>query len=168
MSDAAVRALPRARQQLLGVGAAITVLGAIVLWRTFSIRQPNGYTVVGPRVVPMTVAGGLIVLGLAFVIHVALGRETELEAQLATERATGSALTPALLIGLLVTYSALLRPVGYVVATVVFLPIAAWLLASRKPVRDIVVGLVMSVGVYLVFRRVLGIQLPAGVLGDLL
>jgi hypothetical protein len=135
------RALLRARQQLLGVGAAVTALGLFSLWRSFSIRQPKGYTVV-------------------------LGRETWLEEQVAAGRATASARTPAFLVAALVTYSASLRPVGYVVATAIFLPVAAFLLGSRKPIRDIAVGLVMSVAVFLVFHRILGIHLPSGLLGD--
>lgn len=168
MSAAPDRALLRARQQLLGVGAAVAALGLFALWRSFSIRQPKGYTVVGPRVVPWTVAGGLIVLGVAFVVHVALGRETWLEEQVAAGRATATARTPALLVATLIAYATLLRPVGYVVTTAVFLPLAAFLLGSRKPLRDLTVGIVMSVAVFVVFHRLLGIHLPSGVLGETL
>jgi putative tricarboxylic transport membrane protein len=58
--------------------------------------------------------------------------------------------------------------VGYVIATAVFFVVAARLLSTRRVrdviVRDLVVAVALSLGIYLAFTRLLGISLPAGVL----
>ena len=48
--------------------------------------------------------------------------------------------TPALLIALLVGYVLLLAALGYALATTIFFWLAAWLLGSDRPGRDVVVG----------------------------
>jgi putative tricarboxylic transport membrane protein len=54
---------------------------------------------------------------------------------------------------------------GYVVATGLFLPAAAWTLGSRSWLRDLVIGFVLAIGIYIGFTQFLGVRLPAGVLG---
>jgi putative tricarboxylic transport membrane protein len=54
---------------------------------------------------------------------------------------------------------------GYVVATALFLPVTAWILGSRSPIRDLVVGVGLAVAVYIGFTEFLGVRLPAGILG---
>jgi putative tricarboxylic transport membrane protein len=78
--------------------------------------------------------------------------------------------TPLLLVAALVAYALVLKytVVGYVIATGVFFVVAARLLSTRgirdAIVRDLVVAMVLSLGIYLAFTRLLGISLPAGVL----
>ncbi|WP_162906964.1 tripartite tricarboxylate transporter TctB family protein [Allorhizocola rhizosphaerae] len=75
--------------------------------------------------------------------------------------------TPLLLLGVLVAYAVVLKytVVGYVLATFVFFVVAARLM-STKPhwIRDLSVAIGLSLGIYLVFTKLLGISLPAGVL----
>ena len=78
--------------------------------------------------------------------------------------------TPMLLLGALVVYAFVLKytVVGYVLSTFVFFLGAARLM-SVKPfreviVRDLSVAIGLSLGIYLVFTKLLGISLPAGVL----
>jgi putative tricarboxylic transport membrane protein len=54
---------------------------------------------------------------------------------------------------------------GYVVATSLFLPIAARVLGSEHLVRDLVVGIGLAIVVYIGFTQFLGVRLPAGILG---
>ena len=75
-----------------------------------------------------------------------------------------------MLLLLLVAYAFVLKytAVGYVLATVAFYVGAAQLLSTRPIrqviVRDAIVGVVLSLTIYLSFTKLLGIVLPAGVL----
>ena len=60
-------------------------------------------------------------------------------------------------------YAFVVGPVGYVPATAVFFVVAARTMGSRQLPRDIVVGIGLTLLVYLSFTRALGVFLPQGV-----
>ena len=62
-------------------------------------------------------------------------------------------------------YIALLAPVGYLLATAVFIPVEARLLGSRSWRRDLIAGLVITAAIHAVLGLLLGFRLPAGVFG---
>ena len=62
-------------------------------------------------------------------------------------------------------YIALLAPVGYLLATTVFIPVEARLLGSRSWRRDLIAGLVITAAIHAVLGLLLGFRLPAGVFG---
>ena len=70
--------------------------------------------------------------------------------------------TPALLMGLLAGYALLLEALGYALATTIFLWLAAWLLGSERPGRDLAVGVVLGVAASYAFSHWLNVQLPTG------
>ena len=69
----------------------------------------------------------------------------------------------AALVATLVAYAFVVGPVGYVPATAVFFVVAARTMGSRQLPRDIVVGIGLTLLVYLSFTRALGVFLPQGV-----
>jgi putative tricarboxylic transport membrane protein len=82
-------------------------------------------------------------------------------------------LVPAVLVIALLGYATVLEAAGFVVASAAFFVVSAHLLSRpRRPAREIVrttvrnliVGITLSVSVYLLFTRLLDINLPAGVL----
>ncbi len=70
--------------------------------------------------------------------------------------------TPALLLALLVGYALLLTALGYGLATTIFFWLAAWLLGSEKPGRDLVIGVVIGVVTSYAFSHWLNVELPTG------
>jgi len=58
------------------------------------------------------------------------------------------------------------RPLGFILAAALFVVAGAWVLGSRAPVRDLIVGVLVSVGTFALFTRVLGLELPAGLLAE--
>lgn len=54
------------------------------------------------------------------------------------------------------------RPLGFILTTTLFLMAGAWVLGSRSPVRDLLAGVLVGVGTYALFTRLLGLELPAG------
>lgn len=61
-------------------------------------------------------------------------------------------------------YLAALPAGGFVVASTVLFASVAVAFGSRKTVRDVAIGLVLSVAVFVVFTRGLGLPLPGGIL----
>ena len=57
-----------------------------------------------------------------------------------------------------------LDPIGFVPASALFFVAVAWILGSRRIVRDAVTGVLLALAVYLSFTRLLEIGLPSGVL----
>ncbi|MDO8391773.1 MAG: tripartite tricarboxylate transporter TctB family protein [Actinomycetota bacterium] len=159
---------PLARRLLIGVGVVVTLMGAGILSKVGDIRLPKGYTVIGPRAMPTVVGVALVGLGIAFTIQSVLRRDAALLSSVTAEHADGRRGVVLSLVVALVLYTRLLVPVGYVVTTIVFLPVAARILGSRSPLRDVTVGACIAVAAYECFTRLLDIRLPAGVLGDLL
>jgi putative tricarboxylic transport membrane protein len=158
----------RARPWLCAAGAAVTLFGAFALWKAFEIEQPTAYRPMGPRVFPVLISVALIVLGVLFVVETLRGADPEVEQHVATELRTADHFQVVLVVGLLVAYTLAFDRLGYVVATTVFLPAAARILGSRQVLRDVVVGVAVAIAAFVVFTKLLSIDLPTGVMGDVL
>jgi hypothetical protein len=104
--------------------------------------------------------GGLFLIGLSIVLLVQgwLGRSEQ------KQEAFGELRRPVILIVSMSIYTALLDPVGYVLPTIAISVLILRVLGvtSWKVLGLASVGL--SVGTYILFGRLLGIDLPAGVL----
>ena len=70
--------------------------------------------------------------------------------------------------GGLILHMNLLKPVGFVPAAVVLFMCVTFAFGSRSFLRDGVVALVLALTAYLAFTRLLGLQLPPGVLAGVL
>ncbi|HYM57380.1 MAG TPA: tripartite tricarboxylate transporter TctB family protein [Solirubrobacteraceae bacterium] len=146
------------------VAAALLAVGVAALLATFAISEKSGgLSVSGPRFMPLVVSIVLIALSVAFLVRTTIAPDEELARLAAAEETVTHWPTPSLLLGLLVVYVLLLGPLGYVVATVIFFPVAARVLGSERPVRDVAVGAVLAIGLYYAFTQFLGVPLPAGV-----
>jgi putative tricarboxylic transport membrane protein len=79
-------------------------------------------------------------------------------------KAFGAAWRPGLLIVGLFIYSAILDPLGYVMAMIILSVIILRILETKPWWKLVAVSLVASIGSYVLFDRVLGVNLPLGVL----
>jgi putative tricarboxylic transport membrane protein len=107
----------------------------------------------------------IIVTGLWFAVSIAyLFQKDEEQAE------KPRWITPVLLLVALIGYAFILKYtlVGYVLATAAFFLASARLLSTRKfrevVIRDVSVAIGLSLAIYLLFTKLLGISLPAGVL----
>ena len=144
------------------VGSVMLVVGLVLLWQTFQIPG-EGFDPQGPRFFPLLVVVLWLVLSVLYLVgHVlALARGQ----QGAASEPFQHRLSAVLLVVLLVGYAFVLDPVGYWIATSVFFVLAARLLGSRNLMRDVTVGVLLSLAVYLAFTQALGVRLPEGILG---
>lgn len=143
----------------------VLILGGVILTQVSKIGSGAGFIVVGPRVFPWAVGIGLLILGVLFVLRTTVLLDKDLAAEAMEEEASTDWRTTLLGLVSLVAYAVLLHPLGYALATALFFPLAARLLGSTHWRRDILIGLAFGFGIYLIFTRVLGVRLPAGLLG---
>ena len=141
-------------------GGVLLVAGVVLLVSAIRAAAEDGLTVGGPRLGPLIVASGWVVLAATYCVRQLVAPE-------------GNRIvvrTPILLLAALIGYALVLKytVVGYVIATAVFFFVAARLLSVRPLreviVRDVAVAVVLSLAIYLAFTQLLGISLPAGVL----
>jgi putative tricarboxylic transport membrane protein len=153
---------------LRGVALAFLILGLIVLYQTFQIRQGGGYSAVGPQAFPLAVSIGLLLLSVVFLLRTTVFPDTDLAEQAAAEEAATHWPTVGLLALLLVIYVYALGVLGYVIATALFVAVCAtllrWNASPRILGRDLLIGLVLAAVIYFSFTRFLGVRLPAGLL----
>jgi len=143
-------------------------LGIVALVGATQVGPGAGYVAVGPVVMPTIIGLGLFGLGMLLLVRATVRPDLDLARRVAAEAAASEWRTPGLTLGALVAYAAALGPVGYILATSAFLPIAASILGSRRPVRDLIVAVVLSVVVFIGFTEFLGVRLPAGLLDPIL
>ena len=157
----------------LAVALGVVLLGIGLAVGAFGIRFGVGYDRIGPRFFPFLVSLGLVVVGSWLAVAALRGSRTRPAAEEPSEAAiptnwptnwrtnwTGLGyLSLALLLNLL-----LLERAGFVIASTALFWLVARAFGSRRPARDAVVAVLLSVLVYQAFTRGLGLTLPSGVI----
>lgn len=122
----------------------------------------------GPQFFPRTVA---VLMGLLSVIQIAAGVKKQGRKQ-ADESKTVLRMRGVATIGILFLYAVLVRTVGFMIMTAVYLMIQILLLLPDKQLRSVkgilvtaAVSLAVPAIIYHLFYHVFGIFLPAGILG---
>jgi putative tricarboxylic transport membrane protein len=149
---------------LLGVVGVVVLVSALHTHAQYSQADP-----VGPRTMPFVVAGLLLVCALGLAVDVLRGGHGEAEEgedvdlTAPTEWRVVLPLVAAFLANVL-----LIDLLGWVISGALLFWGSAWALGSRRPVRDAVVALALSVVTFYGFYLGLGVLLPAGVLEGVL
>lgn len=146
---------------LLGVGAALT---------TARLPSIGGYSGIGPNFFPAVVSGGLILLGLWLLGEVVTGgwrQPAEDDAVARGEHAFHVAGFLWVTAGL-VAHMLLIGRAGFVIAAAVLFTLTARGFGSRRWARDIAIGVVLALAIFLFFVKFLNVNLPAGWLLPLL
>ncbi len=160
---------PRSRA-LIGLrlaALAIVGLGIMILAQTSTIGGAASATMVSPRVFPTIVGFGCLILGGLWFLQVTVLPDHELITEVIEEERLTDWPVTLTLFGVLIAYAAALWPLGYVIATTLFLPLASRVLGSTHTQRDLLTGFMIGLLVYFIFTRLLGIRLPAGLLSGL-
>jgi putative tricarboxylic transport membrane protein len=150
------------------IGAAIVAVGGWVLWQAFGMREGPGYAAVGPRIFPIIVGVGFALSGLAVVASAGRAWLMQPSNRNADSEPADPAdwSTLAAIAVLLAVYVLLFPSLGFIIASAAFLVAGAWALGSRSPLRDAAAGVLLSGITYVVFTRLLGLELPEGPLAD--
>jgi len=162
----------------------IILLGVWTLGQAMELRQGPGYAAVGPRIFPMVVGVGFLVAGAALLLGALRRGDPALAptpAPVSPAERTATAPDDALGIrdddpstaptdwptlagvaALLAGYVVLFVPLGFILSSALLLVGGARVLGSRSPVRDVAAGVLVSLAAYVVFTRLLGLELPPG------
>jgi putative tricarboxylic transport membrane protein len=119
------------------------------------------YTVVGPGLFVTVVGAGLVLLGILLLVQIARGERFEPQEaedadahRSADWRALGTTVLAA------VVPLATIRRLGFAVTASLMFALVARALGSRRLVIDLVLGLVIGTLAWLLFSRLLGVELP--------
>ena len=149
---------------VLVVVGAFLIYDALTLEAGFAKVDP-----VGPKMFPLVI--GIVLLLLAIVLAIAIPRGSVGEADAGEDvdpNAPSDWRTVGMLVGLFVATILLVEPLGWAITGALLFGGAATILGSKHYVRNIVIGVVLSVGSFYAFYSGLGIPLPAGILDGIL
>ena len=111
---------------------------------------------------------GLLVFGVVFLLQTTLWPDRELRTHVAESQAETHWFSVLLVAAVLLIYVFVLGVLGYIVATAIFFVTVAQMVGSHHLIRDIVIGIGLSVVIYFGFTELLGVRLPAGLLEPIL
>jgi putative tricarboxylic transport membrane protein len=152
------------------ISVGVLILGIAVAIGTALLPGHGGYARIGPNVAPGIVATGLILLGLWLLYEALSGGWRNANPDDAAARGEhpfyGSAFVWVSL-GLFVQML-LIHRAGFVIAQALLFVCVARGFGSTRRVRDLVIGLVLGLSVFLFFVRFLNVNLPAGWLKPIL
>jgi putative tricarboxylic transport membrane protein len=143
--------------------AAVAALGVFVLIDTTGIRVPGSSNTIGPRFFPYLVGGLLVATAAALAVQVLRGRAAPPEEGEDVDVEAGTDWrTVAIVIAGFGVHALLIEPVGWPIAVTVMFAVVSLALGSAHPVRTVLIGLALSITVWLVFVLALGLSLPGG------
>ncbi|SMF13513.1 putative tricarboxylic transport membrane protein [Xaviernesmea oryzae] len=138
------------------LGATAIAVAAIMLVFGYGLQAPFAYEPVGPRAFPLIAAGMIALCGVILVLKPG-------EPSSGPAGPTGAL---AALSGCLMGYALLFQPLGFVIATTIFMIPIAMIFGARWW-QGAVTGVVLAVSSYLLFDRVLEVVLPVGPFGGI-
>ncbi|MBU0927392.1 MAG: tripartite tricarboxylate transporter TctB family protein [Spirochaetes bacterium] len=143
-------------------GLVATLIGAAYGWSAWNLPRATFGNPTGHIVYPAILGALMTLLGLALVVKELLSKSPSK----AKNSPKFGALTRhgkeiAIAIAASLCYALLFEPLGYVIATILYLGAVLFLVNGRvKVARTVIVAVAFSVGVYVLFSVLLGIQLP--------
>ena len=153
---------PRRRIDAAGVVIAAVLLGfaAVVWWDMTALRISSVYGI-GPKAMPIVVAGGLAILALGNLLMALHGDFPARES---------ADLRAILLVigGLAAVIASLAFGGGFIPGMAILFAATATAFGRRAVLTDLAIGLVLGLVVYLIFVKLLTLSLPVGPLERLL
>src|SRR5687768_271157 len=154
----------------IALSLGVLALGLGVAGVTATLPSEGGYSGIGPNFIPGVIGAGIVALGLWLSLEAFTGGWRGAAPDDA--RARGG---PAFNGGAfgwitagLFAHMALIGWAGFVIAGVVLFACIARGFGSLRIARDLAFGLVLSLGVFLFFVKLLNVNLPAGWLTPIL
>jgi len=148
----------------VALSLGVVALGVGVAAVTATLPSEGGYAGIGPNFIPAVVAGGIILLGAWLSIEAFTGGWRK-----RTEESERFEPYPFLWVsGGLFAHMVLIGWAGFVIAGTALFACVARGFGSRRVVRDLAIALLLSVGIYLFFVKLLNVNLPAGWLAPIL
>jgi putative tricarboxylic transport membrane protein len=152
----------------LALSTLLLLLGVYLVIGAGSIAIPGSSNTVGPRFFPYLVGTATILVGGVLALRVLRGDQGPEEAG---EDVDPDATTSWRAVGIIalafLAHALLINVIGWPLSVTLMFGVVAWALGSRGIVRPLLAGGIVSVVVWLVFVKALGVLLPGGILLEL-
>ena len=136
------------------LGTCAAVLGILVAAVARGFPGGSQYDVLGPRLFPYIVAGGLCLTGIAILVEAVRGGKVQRER---FDYAPVLWIAAALIVPVVA-----IRVAGWIPVCMVVFALGARAFGSRRLWADLVLGLVFGAVTFALFNYALGLNLPAG------
>ena len=143
----------------LAIGVGVLFVGAIFAAGATQIPAGSGYAGIGPAFFPWVVSGLLAVCGVLLIREAASGGFRSFEADSTPPEGIRWGRFAIASVGLLVN-AALITFIGFTLSCAILFAVVAFACGSRRVVRNLVVGFLVAYPVFLMFNKVLGLNLP--------
>ncbi|MCU0985834.1 MAG: tripartite tricarboxylate transporter TctB family protein [Acetobacteraceae bacterium] len=146
----------------VATSGAVIVLALLSLWQTAVIPVSPIYARVGPTLFPWIASSGLLVIGVLLLAQ-ALRGGFGVEPSLATDWRAVAWVAAGLAANV-----ALIGTAGFVFAATALFVCVSRGFGSTGPLRDLAIGVVIALGAYVGFEKLLGVNIGAGILEGLI
>jgi putative tricarboxylic transport membrane protein len=145
-----------------GIGVAI---GTYAIWD--AQHMPEDVVMkIGPGFFPTILAGGLIIFSVMLIFNALRGRS---KGNIERLRLSDPGVRKGLfLLVAAALFCAALKPLGFIPTAVIFMLVMMLVLGNRKPLALTLAPLIVTLGVWAIFEKLLHLNLPAGVLASIL
>ena len=154
----------------IALSVGVLALGLGVAGITATLPSEGGYAGIGPNFIPGVVGAGIVLLGVWLSFEAFTGGwrcAAPDDASARGEHDFNAGAFGWVTAGLF-AHMALIGWAGFVIAGVALFACIARGFGSRRLARDLAFGLVLSLGVFLFFVKLLNVNLPAGWLTPIL
>jgi len=152
----------------VALSTLLLLLGVYLVVGAGSITVPGSSNTVGPRFFPYLVGAATILVGGLLAVRVLRGDQGPAEDG---EDIDPTARTSWRSVGIIalafLAHALLINVVGWPLAVTLMFGAVAWALGARGVVRPLLAGGIVSVVVWLLFVKALGVLLPGGILLEL-
>ncbi|MHC8286005.1 tripartite tricarboxylate transporter TctB family protein [Pseudomonas sp. XS1P51] len=146
----------------LAIGVGVVVISAVLAYGAFCFPPEMGFVILGAHVYPYGVAVFLGIVGVLLSYQAVTGGFRELEdhsdesAKVLPGGKAGAAWVTAGLVGV----ALLINLIGFVLAAGLLFACSARGFGSARPVRDLAIGIALTLPIYWLFNAGLGVSLP--------
>lgn len=152
-----------------GLAAFLVIVGGYVFYDATGLSKGFADQPVQPYAFPYVIGTVLVALGIALAVVTSRGDRPQAdEGEDVDLSEKGDARTVALLAAVFVVNIALIDWLGWAITGAFVFAGSAWVLGSRTWVRDLAIGVALSIGTFYGFYVGLHIPIPAGILDGVL
>lgn len=146
------------------IGLGLLAGACVALWEAATIPVSPMYSKVGPTAFPYAAGGGLVVLSMLLIARAVRGGwQAQEEKDIPVDRGALIVVAAGLLANVV-----LIGPLGFTAASTILFVLVCRGFGSRLLLRDLIIGLVLSLVAFFGFAELLGVNIGAGVVEKLL
>ncbi|MCE0464566.1 MULTISPECIES: tripartite tricarboxylate transporter TctB family protein [Pseudomonas] len=145
----------------LAIGVGVIAIGLVLAIGAFRFPPEMGFVILGAHVYPCAVAVFLAGVGVVLSYQAMTGgfRELSRDLQASNLQANGKSGAAWVTAGI-VAIALLINVIGFVLAAALLFACSARGFGSRHPLRDLAIGIALTLPIYWLFNAGLGVALP--------